>query len=111
MPKMSAKEIAKAIAGSPETQAQLLDIANDIAATATSAANGLVGEQHKDSAQFGVDSSIEGGKARAHIWAVNGAAIHAERKAAVLVDAASKYGTGHTGKTSSGVMKARRGLK
>ena len=96
---MSAKDIAKQIATSPETEAFLLGVAREIAAEATSAADALVGGEHKEGAEFGVDSQVLT-RAKAYIWAKNGAAIHAERKAAVLVAAASQHGKGRTGRRS-----------
>lgn len=89
---MSAKEIATAIATSPETQSALINIADQIASDASLAADGLVNGRHKVPAEFGTDVTVGTDAARAHVWAKNGAAIHAERKSQVLVTAANQYG-------------------
>lgn len=91
MANMSPAEIAAEIASSPEMQAFLMEAGEQIAADATAAANELVGERHKMPAEFGVQAKLRAKTARVHIWAKNGTAIHAERKAGVLVAAADKY--------------------
>lgn len=92
MADMSAAEIATEIARSPETQQFLLGIANEIAEEAAQAADSLVGDEHADAPYFGTDATVGTDVARAHVWAANGPAIHAERKAQVLVAAANQHG-------------------
>lgn len=100
MPNMSPKQMAQEIARSPETQQFLLGKAHEIAEDATRAADSLVGDlkawrgdlQHKDAPYFGTDVTVGSDAARAHVWAANGAAIHAERKGAVLVAASADVG-------------------
>lgn len=87
---MSAAEIAAEIASSPEMQSALMNIGDQIALDASLAADDLVGARHKVPAEFGVEAKTAAKTARVHIWAKNGAAIHAERKAQVLVNAADK---------------------
>lgn len=108
MPNMSPKQIASEIARSPETQALLASIANEIAAEATDAANATVGKRHVDKKQggrpipalYGTVVNVGRTRARGYIWARNGTAIHAERKDAILPTIADQYGTGHEGKRS-----------
>ncbi|MGB6116469.1 MAG: hypothetical protein WBF97_15460 [Comamonas sp.] len=103
MADMSAAEVAAEIAKSPETQQALLGMANQIAEEATQEADSLVGDlkdrkgnlQHGDAPHFGTDVTVGTDAARAHVWAANGPAIHAERKAGVLAKAADQYGKGH----------------
>lgn len=103
MPDMSPREIAKEIARSSETQEYLLATANEIASEATAVANMTVGKGHVDkrqggrpvSAQFGTDVTVGSDTARAHVWAKNGPAIHAERKDGILAEIADQYGKGH----------------
>lgn len=90
MADMSAAEIAAEIAKSSEMQAVLMNIGDQIALDASLAADDLVGKQHKVPAEFGVQAKTQAKTARVHVWAKNGAAIHAERKAQVLVKAADK---------------------
>lgn len=92
MADMSAAEIAKELARSPEVQQGSHAIALEIAERATQAADGLVGDQHREAPYFGTDSVMTPVGARAHVWAANGAAIHAERKGAVLVAASADVG-------------------
>lgn len=103
MPDVSPREIAREIARSPETQQLLLGMAHEIAEKAAQAADSVVGDlkdwrgrlQHTDAPYFGTDLTVGDDTARAHVWAANGPAIHAERKDGVLVAAASGYGKGH----------------
>lgn len=94
MADMSAEQIATAIANSPEMQALLLNIGDQIALDASLAADDLVGTRHKVPAEFGVEAKTAAKTARVHVWAKNGAAIHAERKAQVLVTAADNVAGG-----------------
>lgn len=104
MADMSAEEIAKEIATSANTQAMLLGLVNEIAAEATTAANMTVGKRHTGKggkpipAEFGTDVTVGTDSARAHVWAKNGTAIHAERKDGILAEIANQYGKGHEGK-------------
>lgn len=100
MANMSAKEIAEAIAKSPETQQLLGTIANEIAERATQEADALVGDQHDEAPHYHTDVKVRSDRAVAHINAGNGAAIHAERKAQLLPKIADGYGRGHEGKAS-----------
>ena len=103
MADMSPDEIAREIARSPEAQQFLLGLAHEIAEEATQEADSLVGDakdwkgrpQHTDAPYFGTDVTVGSDAARAHIWAANGPAIHAERKAGVLAKVADQYGRGH----------------
>lgn len=101
---MSAAEIAQSIATSAETQSWLLGLANEIAAEAATAANMTVGKRHTGKggkpipAEFGTDVTVGTDSARAHVWAKNGTAIHAERKDGILAEIADQYGKGHEGK-------------
>lgn len=103
MADMTPAEIAREIARSPETQQFLLGLANEIAEDATQEADSLVGDtkdwkgrpQHTNAPYFGTNIVISDDRTRAHIWAANGPAIHAERKAGVLAKAADQYGKGH----------------
>lgn len=100
MPDMSPAEIAKEIARSAETQAALLAKANEIAAEATSVASMTVGKRHTTARgpvkpEFGTDVTVGTDAARAHVWAKNGPAIHAERKEGILAGIADQYGKGH----------------
>lgn len=109
MPNMTPAEIAAEIATSADTQAYLLGLANEIAAEATSAANMTVGKSHVSKrlggkpipAEFGTDVTVGTDAARAHVWAKNGTAIHAERKDSILPAIANQFGKGHTGKAKS----------
>lgn len=82
----------------------LLGLANEIAAEATTVANMTVGRRHAGKggkpvpAEFGTDVTVGTDSARAHVWAKNGPAIHAERKDAILPAIANQYGKGHTGR-------------
>ena len=106
MPDMTSKEIAAEIATSAETQAALLAMAAEIATEATAAANMTVGKRHangRDSsrpvpAEFNIDVTVGSDAARAHVWAANGTAIHAERKDGILAAIADQHGKGHEGK-------------
>lgn len=104
MPDMSPGEIATEIATSSETQAYLLGLANEIAAEATTVANMTVGKRHMGKrgstikAEFGTDVTVGTDTARAHVWAKNGPAIHAERKDGILAAISDEYGKGHEGK-------------
>lgn len=112
MPDMSPKEIAREIARSPDVLQEFGAIANQITESATQAADSIVGDEHSDAPYFGSDVTNTPDGVRAHVWAANGPAIHAERKAGVLVDAAASYGQFRKdGRQSRGVMKARQGLK
>lgn len=106
MPDMSPAQIAAEIATSAETQAMLLGLANEIAAEATSVAVQTVGKRHVTShgpvkPEYGTDVTVGTDSARAHVWAKNGPAIHAERKEPVLPTIANQYGKGHTRKAKS----------
>lgn len=106
MPDMSPKEIATQIATSAETQAALLSMASEIASEAEAAANMTVGKRHTDKrqggrpipAEFNVDVTVGSDAARAHVWAANGTAIHAERKDGILAALSDQHGKGHEGK-------------
>ena len=106
MPDMSPEEIVAEIATSAETQAVLLAIASEIASEAEAAANMTVGKRHADKkqggrpipAEFNVDVTVGSDTARAHVWAANGTAIHAERKDGILAAIADQHGKGHKGK-------------
>lgn len=103
MPDMSPAEIALEIASSPETKAFLLGIAQEIAAEANAIADMTVGKLHTNKreggrpipADFGSDVTDTGDGARAHVWARNGTAIHAERKDGILAALADTYGSKH----------------
>lgn len=100
MPDMTPAEIAVKIATSAETQAMLLGLANEIAAEATSVASQTVGKRHVTARgpvkpDFGTDVRVGTDAARAHVWAKNGPAIHAERKEGILAEIADQYGKGH----------------
>lgn len=106
MPDMSPAEIAREIATSAETQASLLGIANEIASEATTIASMTVGKRHVGKGgpvkpEYGTDVTVGTDSARAHVWAKNGPAIHAERKDPVLPTIANQYGKGHTRKAKS----------
>lgn len=96
----AAKAIAQEIGRDPDTQQSILGYAHEIAEAATQAADSIVGDQHNEAPYFGTKVYVGKYSARAFIWAANGAAIHAERKAGVLVKAAAEYGTGHEGRHS-----------
>lgn len=106
MPDMSPEQIAVEIATSAETQTALLAMASEIAAEAETAANMTVGKRHTDRklggrpipAEFNVDVTVGSDAARAHVWAANGTAIHAERKDGILAAIADQHGKGHEGK-------------
>ena len=103
MPDMTPEEIVAEIATSAETQAALLAMASDIASEAEAAANMTVGKRHADKkqggrpipAEFNIDVKVGSDAARAHVWAANGTAIHAERKDGILAAISDQYGKGH----------------
>lgn len=105
MANMSPAEIAREIARDADTQQRILGFAHEIAEKATQAADAIVGDQHSEAPYFGTKVYVGEKSARAFIWAANGAAIHAERKAGVLVAAAADYGTGHEGRRSKSKAK------
>lgn len=106
---MSPREMALEIASSADTQDQLAGIAATIAADATGAAVSLVADRHNEHPFFGTDVVVTDDGARAHVWAANGPAIHAERKGAVLVKAAARHGQFRKDAPDKPTGKARRG--
>ena len=64
----------------------LTDIAVDIAREA--------GQRAGDSEGYGNDLTVGTDRARAHVWARSGKAIHAERKDAVLLQIVAERGGG-----------------
>lgn len=99
-PEQAAKAIAREISRDADTQARLAGLAATIAADATREAVNLVGDEHDEHPFFATKVRVGKDRARADIWAANGPAIHAERKAGVLVAAAAKHGVGREGRHS-----------
>lgn len=77
---------------SPEIQSVLREVATDIASRASDIADSAVGERHDEKAQYGTDLTVGTDRARAHVWAINGTAIHAEAKVAPLMQIVANDG-------------------
>lgn len=95
-----------AIRTSPEMQSALLELATDIASSASDKADAAVvgrGKAHREKAEYGTDLTVGTDRARAHVWAKNAAAKHAERKVAPLMSIVANDGAGGTGDGSASI--------
>lgn len=62
---------------------ELNRLATLFATQAAAAADAAVGDRHPgEPAEYGHDQTVGSDRARSHVWAINGTAIHAERSSA-----------------------------
>ena len=80
------------IATSPAMQALVKQVAKEIAAEANSRAGITDGYVSESDVAPNPDVTVDRRTARGHVWAKSGAAIHAERKDAVLMSIAAEQG-------------------
>ena len=108
MSNMTPRQMAQEIAKGTNMQALLARISGEIADEATAVASMTVGKRHVDKKQggrpippiYGTGVNVGRTRARGYVWAVNGPAIHAERKDSILPEIAAQYGEGKDGKMS-----------
>lgn len=83
---------------SPEVQAALRALADEIAKRATNMALAAVAADHMfETPEYGTDMTVGSDRARAHVWAMNAAALHAENKVAPLLSIVANDGAGGVG--------------
>lgn len=93
-------ELITEILTSPEMLTELDRIADDIADRATRMAVAAVGDSDEHDGEmpfYGTDLTSGTDRARAHVWAANPAALHAENKVAPLLQIVGDDGAGNIG--------------